>query len=326
MLGVNYSGEDNNFEFVPAPYTRDGTFRAVKAIGGDLNFCVIRASDGAIECWHEYRGVHWKSTVADGKFIALGGACDLRTDGAIECWDDDEYPSPFDNPPTGAFRAVSTNSYDVACAIRANDNAIECWGKDTHSVGLTNAPAGNFIAVSVGLNHACAIREDRTIACWGSNKEGQSTPPPDGEFVAGAPSEPQAEQATDRTGAAAQMTIDEYASWCNESRYGAVTPDTTWAEAADLLTETIAEFERVAERLPPEQGLAEYHEVMTEALRRMQSAAQLDDIAGSVTDLFNRDLLNLFNIPEMLELAVRVGIALEGLTQSTRTKLRDGCI
>lgn len=124
----------------------------------------------------------------------------------------------------------------------------------------------------------------------------------------------------------AQMTIDEYASWCNEARYGAVTPDTTWAEAAALLTETITEFERVAERLPPEQGLAEYHEVMTDALRIMQRAARMDDIAGNFADLLNRDLLNLFNIPEMLELAVRVGIALEGLTPNTRAKLGDGCI
>ena len=391
--GANYSDEDN-LDFVFAPYTRSDTFRAVRAFH-DANICAIRASDGAIECWYAYEGVNWRSTAADGEFIALGGACDLRSDGAIECWADlyaeegwSTVPVQRDQP-TGTFRAVNTNE-NVGCAIRANDNAIECWGDDsrifgvsrsaivgtqnrphlipppagnftavsvgvvhacairedrtiecwgsnrsrdrwsgewgTEEDGLIDAPAGNFIAVSVGQNHACAISEDRTIACWGNNERGQSTPPPDGEFVAAAPNQPQAEQATDHDDATAQMTIDEYARWCNEARYGAVTPDTTWAEAADLLTETIAEFERVAERLPTEQGLAEYHEVMIDALRVMQSAAQLDDIAGSVADLFNRDLLNLFNIPEMLELAVRVGIALEGLTPVTRTKLGNGCI
>ena len=38
-------------------------------------------------------------------------------------------------------------------------------------------PEGDFLSVSSGSDHTCGIKKDGTLACWGGNKDGQSTPP-----------------------------------------------------------------------------------------------------------------------------------------------------
>ena len=43
--------------------------------------------------------------------------------------------------------------------------------------------AGDFTAITVGWDHSCGLRRDRTVTCWGDNTRGQAAPP-DGEFVA----------------------------------------------------------------------------------------------------------------------------------------------
>ncbi|MCY4665195.1 MAG: RCC1 domain-containing protein [Acidimicrobiaceae bacterium] len=48
---------------------------------------------------------------------------------------------------------------------------------------VLDAPQGQFTAISVGYAHACALRTDRTAACWGDNTDGQLEVP-DGEYTA----------------------------------------------------------------------------------------------------------------------------------------------
>ena len=48
-------------------------------------------------------------------------------------------------------------------------------------------PAGECMSVSAGLYHTCGVRADGTVACWGSNEDGQGNvvgqaTPPEGEF------------------------------------------------------------------------------------------------------------------------------------------------
>ena len=60
------------------------------------------------------------------------------------------------------------------CAIR-NNGTLACWG--TNNRGQASPPLGSFLAVSTGeATHNCAIKEDGTMACWGNNAHGRSSP------------------------------------------------------------------------------------------------------------------------------------------------------
>ena len=67
-----------------------------------------------------------------------------------------------------------------ACGLRT-EGTITCWG-DNHS-GQAEPPDGTFSAVSAGWAHTCGLRTDSTIACWGWNSRAQ-TNAPDGTFSA----------------------------------------------------------------------------------------------------------------------------------------------
>ena len=66
-----------------------------------------------------------------------------------------------------------------ACALRA-DATVLCWGGNVN--GSLNVPEGlAFRQISAGLNFTCGLRVDRAITCWGENNAGQ-TSSPDGRF------------------------------------------------------------------------------------------------------------------------------------------------
>ncbi len=49
--------------------------------------------------------------------------------------------------------------------------------------GATPVGGGGFTEISSGANHACGLRANGSIACWGSNTSGQTTPPATGVFT-----------------------------------------------------------------------------------------------------------------------------------------------
>ena len=71
-------------------------------------------------------------------------------------------------------------SSNHACALRA-DTAIACWGFNSH--GRTDAPEGGFRGVAIGDEHSCGLRDDAVIVCWGNNNHGQ-VDVPQGQFRA----------------------------------------------------------------------------------------------------------------------------------------------
>lgn len=66
-----------------------------------------------------------------------------------------------------------------ACAVK-NDDTVACWGRN--DMGQSTPSAGAFASVSVGTFFSCGLKRDGTVACWGANTVGQSTPP-DGMFT-----------------------------------------------------------------------------------------------------------------------------------------------
>jgi cysteine-rich repeat protein len=66
-----------------------------------------------------------------------------------------------------------------ACGLR-EDGHIQCWGDNFYGK-QTEAPSGEFSQISAGLTHTCALRTNGTITCWGIGSS--SLVVPDGEFT-----------------------------------------------------------------------------------------------------------------------------------------------
>ena len=50
--------------------------------------------------------------------------------------------------------------------------------KPTHMSTASSAiPKTEFTSVSAGRHHTCGVRTDGSVACWGNDEWGQSTPP-----------------------------------------------------------------------------------------------------------------------------------------------------
>ena len=61
-----------------------------------------------------------------------------------------------------------------ACGVRP-DGSVVCWGYDGH--GEASPAAGTFASVSAGTHHTCGVRMDGWVSCWGYGGHGQSRPP-----------------------------------------------------------------------------------------------------------------------------------------------------
>ena len=49
------------------------------------------------------------------------------------------------------------------------DGSVKCWGSDWE--GQSTPPSGEFISVSAGGYHTCGVRTDGSVECWGSNDD-----------------------------------------------------------------------------------------------------------------------------------------------------------
>ena len=80
-----------------------------------------------------------------------------------------------------AFKAVQVVAGgDHSCAIK-RDNTLACWGDNAY--GQSTPPSGTFLQVSAGYLHTCGVRTDGTAACWGLDEGDGRTAPRSGPFV-----------------------------------------------------------------------------------------------------------------------------------------------
>ncbi|MFT7624241.1 MAG: alpha-tubulin suppressor-like RCC1 family protein, partial [Myxococcota bacterium] len=143
--------------------------------------------------------------------VATGGrhSCAVLSTGDVWCWgandrgqlgDDGNtepafLPSPVDGMTgPGSLAALSLIAgEDHTCAIVAGQGqfSARCWGANTWlqlgsaAGGDQNTPqpvillTGTPVSLSAGLVHTCAVLEDGTSTCWGSNSDDQSVPAQD---------------------------------------------------------------------------------------------------------------------------------------------------
>lgn len=139
--------------------------------------------------------------------LSLGGdhSCALLTTGNVRCWGfglrgqlgnvgdvnigDDELPSSEGDIDVGAPVSQIEGGSFHTCALLINGE-VRCWGfgedgqlgyGNPDTIGDDEAPASAgsvdlgspAIQLAAGERHTCALLEDRSVRCWGSNQFGQ---------------------------------------------------------------------------------------------------------------------------------------------------------
>ena len=164
--------------------------------------CVVRGH-GAIECRGVGQGAATRlalSRMSGAKAVATGEshACALVEGDRVVCWGNNALGQLGDGTtidretpvearlPARASQIVASGKR--SCAI-VDVGAPYCWGEDligrssptpiavrAYAAGQETRPIADADAVALGVSHACALRRNGAVACWGDNTQGQVSP------------------------------------------------------------------------------------------------------------------------------------------------------
>ena len=137
-------------------------------------------------------GITDATAITAGGNLNRGHSCALHQDGNISCWGDnthgqlgngseDNFSEPAKVVDITDATAI-TAGYHHSCALY-QDGTISCWGYNEYGQ-LGNGQSGpntdsalpvevegitDATAISAGFIHSCALHQDGTISCWGSD-------------------------------------------------------------------------------------------------------------------------------------------------------------
>ncbi len=115
--------------------------------------------------------------------IGPDSTCAILTDGAVWCWG---YPASRLRPsePLADANPWPIDLADAAAAIEVggfscavfDDGRAQCWnGRQIGDSVDTprDVPFGDVQQIALGFRHACFLKSDGTVSCWGENGYGQ---------------------------------------------------------------------------------------------------------------------------------------------------------
>ncbi len=176
-------GDESDEMGVNLPIVNLGTGRKVKMIDiGNFHTCAILDND-LVKCW----GGNNRASFSKG-YLGLGHS-NHRGD------DSDEMGNRLPTVDLGIERTAKMISVGNihTCAI-LDDNSVKCWGwneygqlglGDTSQRGDSANQMGDHLPtvdlgtertakfISAGVSHTCAILDDDSLKCWGSNVAGE---------------------------------------------------------------------------------------------------------------------------------------------------------
>jgi alpha-tubulin suppressor-like RCC1 family protein len=225
--GYNYYGELGDGttinRTVPTQTSSLGTGRTAVALSsGGYHTCAI-LDDGSVSCWGWNRdGQLGDGTTTDRNTptqtsslgtnrtavaISSGGfhTCAILDDASVSCWGVNAYgilgdgtitdrttPTQTSSLGTGRTAVAISSAGSYTCAI-LDDGSVSCWGSNYYGQ-LGDGTGGDYtndynrntptqtsslgtgrtaVAISSGSIHTCAILDDASVSCWGSNSDGQ---------------------------------------------------------------------------------------------------------------------------------------------------------
>lgn len=116
--------------------------------------------------------------------FALAHVCGIRDTGKVHCLPQDGGMGIMEYGQADAPDGEFTmvSSGDFhTCAVNT-DSYVVCWGSDDD--GESSPPAlDGFVSVSSGETHSCGLMADGSVECWGANGDGESTPPTGVKFL-----------------------------------------------------------------------------------------------------------------------------------------------
>lgn len=137
-----------------------------KSLSAQYNqVCGIRDT-GQVVCWGASPSTHMGPYIA----VATGNAhtCAIKSNQSLDCWSSDQ-DSVIETEPTGKYKGIASMNH-YSCAIisgGAQDGRLKCWG-DSPDYDFRPAPTTEtFTRVFGGVSHACGLKGDKTITCWG---------------------------------------------------------------------------------------------------------------------------------------------------------------
>ncbi len=203
--GDNAKGQlgDGSFRSRATPIRITGLGPLTQLSVGSYHTCGL-SRRGRIRCWGDdtsgqlglgaptrWRTPHDAHPTLRGAQQGAAGrqhACAVRPDGDVWCWGAPSFAGRAElgqrNRYTprrvhGVRDAVAVASfYSTTCALK-RDSTVWCWGDNMsqalgrpreHYQGPKPRPVHGLrgaTRISVGHNHACAVKRDRTVWCWG---------------------------------------------------------------------------------------------------------------------------------------------------------------
>lgn len=135
-------------------------------------------------------------TAIAGISAGVGHTCARRTDGTVICWGRNTFGQCGDESTTDRMTPVDVllSGFEVThlsagashtCAIHEIDSEVFCWGRGLEgqigdgtanqrlSPTSTNPQLKGALDISSQGNHSCAWMAECSVACWGSNSDGQ---------------------------------------------------------------------------------------------------------------------------------------------------------
>lgn len=111
--------------------------------------------------------------------------CVVNASNRARCWGQNAAAknAALDTLPAHTdVEAIAQSDFTVCLLVQGDE--LVCLGPNNHGL-VSDAPQGekHIRQLAMGNSHACILREDQTVHCWGSNNVGQTSSPRDVHFL-----------------------------------------------------------------------------------------------------------------------------------------------